>query len=274
MIPKKIRIAILSMYKNPEAPGLNYLQRLLKNENAKRPEVELSFQIFQTRYNNEMPDTRKFEAFISTGGPGSPHDGKGQKWEGEYFHFLDQVYLQDFPDQKKKFHFSICHSFQLLCKHFQIAEVNKRPDSDRYGIFFCKNLASQTDDTLYHLLPSQYLMVENRSWQCVKPVMEKMKSLGIQILSKESEDAEAALLALRISPFWLATQFHPETDPLEMKRTFEGESKKTEVVNKFGAGKWSEIMAMLEKQEPSLNDTYQTLLPGFIQEVILWNYPE
>jgi hypothetical protein len=60
-----------------------------------------------------------------------------------------------------------------------------------------------------------------------------MESLGIQILAKElnpvSPGAEPALLALRISPFWVATQFHPETNPAEMKKIYSGEKKVQEV---------------------------------------------
>jgi hypothetical protein len=126
------------------------------------------------------------------------------------------------------------------------------------------------EDPLFGKLSQPFLVVENRSWQCVQPNEERMKALGIRILAKEmnppGREAEPALLALRVSPWWLATQFHPETDPSEMKAIFSEEKKKQSVIGEHGSEKWVEIMDLLEQKNPSLAQTRDCLLPEFFRK--------
>ena len=271
MNKNNLKIAILSMYRNPQAQALIYLDALLKNESGKFRETEIHFRIFNTRYGNEMPVPEEFDAFISTGGPGNPHDGSGSDWEKNYFRFLDQMMKQDFKDGRKKFHFSICHSFQLLCIHFGIASVKKRSGETRMGLFFCRHTDEGSNDPLFGPLPNPHLIVENRNWQCIAPDENRIKDLGIRVLSRESEDPQSALLALRISPYWVATQYHPETEPEAMKALFHTHAKKEEVVSGYGQKKWEEIIRLLDEKQPSLQNTYQQLIPDFLHSAIQWN---
>ena len=261
-----IRTAILSMYRDTDAQGLLYLQNLLKQESGRYHGAEIEYRIFQTRFGNEMPETEDYDLFISTGGPGNPHDGEGMEWEKHYFKFLDELFNQNLSAEHQKFHFSICHSFQLLCRHFRIATVNRREGLPRFGIYTCSRSKEAESDSLLQKLPEKYAVVENRSWQCIESDEMRLKELGITVLSKENSNPDSALLALRINPSWLATQFHPETNPEEMRRIFLSEEKKKEVVQQYGTEKWEDIMQQLGPGN-SLLETYEILLPGFIRFV-------
>jgi GMP synthase-like glutamine amidotransferase len=272
MPEQHLNVAILSMYRDQESQGMIYLKSLLENESNTIPDLSISYQIFETRELNELPKLSDFDLFISTGGPGNPHDGIGQDWENNYFEFLKNFQAHNASGVQPKFFFSICHSFQLLCRFFDIAKVVPRPQTC-FGTFKCNLENSGKEDALFNKLPDPFYIVENRNWQCVLPDLEKMESQGIKILAKELNPepagAEPALLALRISPFWVATQFHPETNPAEMKKIYSGEKKIQEVVSKFGPVKILQILDSLNRKNPSLLDTYQCLLPEFIKSAAI-----
>ena len=262
---KKLRVAILSMYRNQESQSMLYIRSFLENQSKKHP---IAWKVFATRKSDELPQLEDYDLFISTGGPGDPHDGKGQAWENHYFDFLSQIQAHNASGVKPKFVFSICHSFQLLCRWLEIAEVIQRPKTC-FGIFPCQKEEAGKSDPLFGKLPTGFLVVENRNWQCVRPDLNKLAELGISILAKEMQapepGAEPAILGLRISPYWVATQFHPETNPAEMKELFTTPKKVKEVLESYNAAKLEEIRSMLEQRNPSLSDTFETLLPEFFR---------
>jgi GMP synthase-like glutamine amidotransferase len=266
MPDKKLRVAILSMYRNQKSQGMLYLHSFLENQSGKYP---LHWKVFATRKSDELPELNDYDIFISTGGPGDPHDGKGKDWEKHYFEFLDKIRMHNASGENPKFVFSICHSFQLLCRWLNIAEVVTRPASC-FGIFPCRLEDAGKNDPLFGMLSPGFLAVENRNWQCIRPDHNKMAEQGIGILAKEMKapapGEEPALLALRISPYWVATQFHPETNPAEMKALFATTKKEDEVLENYGIAKLEEIRSMLEQQNPSLSDTFDTLLPEFFRK--------
>lgn len=275
MPEQHLKVAVLSMYRNQESQGMKYLRLLLENESYSFPDLSISYKVFATRESNELPDLSEFDLFISTGGPGDPHDGIGQEWEKNYFEFLRKFQEHNASNVQAKFLFSICHSFQLLCRFFDIAKVVPRPETC-FGTFKCHLENSGKKDVLFAKLPDPFLIVENRNWQCIQPDLEKMESLGIQILAKElnpvSPGAEPALLALRISPFWVATQFHPETYPVEMSRVFFEPKKIKEVVEKYGTVKILQILDSINQKNPSILNTFECLLPEFIKSAVISKY--
>lgn len=258
-----LKVAILSMYPSADAQGIINIKQLLERESGKYKCVKWECTVFDVRFANHHPDPADFDVYISTGGPGDPHDGEGEEWERLYFQFLDRMYRQDFPDKRPKFLFSICHSFQLLCRHFGIAAVTKRKGNARFGVFPSSKQAAGKNDALFNQLPDPFLMVENRSWQCILVEQDRLNRLGIKVLATENQDPASALLALRITPNWIGTQFHPEAGISSMQQQH---SSRKEAINlKHGEGKWEELMKMLESLNPSLDQTHETLLPHFLQ---------
>lgn len=258
-----IKVAILSMYSNPEAAGLNNIRQLLEEQSGKYKGVHWEYTVFETRFRNQLPNPGEFDVFISTGGPGDPHDGAGADWENRYFQFLDKIFRQDFPDARPKFMFSICHSFQLLCRHFGIASVTEREEKPRFGVFSCAKNPEASDDPLFGKLQDNYLVVENRKWQCIPERNSRINQLGMKVLASENTQPNSALMALRITPNWVATQFHPEAGISSMRQQYGNQQE--EINRKHGNGKWEELMQMLSNQNPSLDSTREILLPGFLQ---------
>jgi GMP synthase-like glutamine amidotransferase len=270
MTEQHLSVAVLSMYRDQESQGMKYIRYFLDNAADFIPGLRISYRIFATRKHNELPGAEDFDVFISTGGPGDPHDGLGQDWEKNYFAFLRAFQARNQSGKNPGFLFSICHSFQLLCRFFDIAQVVPRSEPC-FGIMECRPEQAGKQDLIFGKLPDPFLVVENRSWQCIQPDEKKMHELGIAILARELHPlpgSEAALLAMRISPYWLATQFHPEANPEEMKQLFSTEKKKQEVLTEYCDEKWEGIMNFLQQQNPSLTDTYHCLLPGFFRAVL------
>ena len=75
------------------------------------------------------------DIILSSGGPGSPHDGfDDEAWCLGYRKFLDGVVEKNLktPEDAPKA-FLVCHSFEIAVLHFQVAEMVKRPTT-KFGV--------------------------------------------------------------------------------------------------------------------------------------------
>ena len=109
---ENFRIAILDMYKGVPNEGMRCIKMLVEDF-FKSKMMRPSYQIFDVRSKSEVPNIHDFDAFISSGGPGSPileHKG----WETSYFEFIEDLLKYNKKHPEKKHVFAICHSFQLL----------------------------------------------------------------------------------------------------------------------------------------------------------------
>jgi GMP synthase-like glutamine amidotransferase len=69
----------------------------------------------------ELPEINQYDIYISTGGPGDPLVGEaGTK---KYYELIDALTKWNLENQLKKHVLFICHSFQMACKHFGLAEI-------------------------------------------------------------------------------------------------------------------------------------------------------
>lgn len=267
MSPKKIRIAITSLYNNVPNQGMRSIKAIIERESLKHPNQSFEYQVFESRYLNEHPNVDEFDIFISTGGPGDPFDGIGQAWEGNYFKMLDKIQQVNSSNSgSKKFIFSICHSFQLMCRYFNIATVNKRRKPS-FGVFPCHVTWEGQQDVVFQGLDDPFYIVDSRDWQCVDPQFEKIHSIGGQILSVEKYrphvNLQQALMAIRVSPEWMGTQFHPEADPIGMRVYFNQEDKRQAAILHHGDEKFFRMLNQLEHPN-QLIKTNQLILPNFL----------
>ena len=106
---KDLRLALLDMNNNHVNQGFRNIKEISQHfkENA---DEDVSIEIFDVRYKNEIPDINDFDIFISSGGPGNPHP-EGYEWEELYKNFLDQIFEHNRNNEHKKFLFLVCHSF-------------------------------------------------------------------------------------------------------------------------------------------------------------------
>lgn len=272
-----LRIAILSMYNNIPNQGMRSIKTIIERESRRFSDIEFEYKIFETRYLNEIPSISDFDIFICTGGPGDPFDGIGQAWEGNYFKMLDAIQTNNAkPDSDKKFIFSICHSFQLMCRYFNIATVNKRVKSS-FGVFPCHITEEAAKEPVFHGLDDPFYVVDSREWQCISPDFDRIKEIGATILSLEKfrphVELEQALMSIRISPYWIGSQFHPEADPEGMRVYFAQEDKRAGAIAQHGSEKFYAMLDHLEDPD-HIWKTNHRILPNFLGSAVAELRPE
>lgn len=263
-----LRVAILSMYNDVPNQGMRSIKAILERESELLNGVRIEYQVFETRFRNEHPRVEDFDVFIGTGGPGDPFDGLGAEWETRHFAMLDEIQAINAREgSRPRFIFSICHSFQLMCRYFSVATVNRRRRSS-FGVFPCHFTEAGKSDPLFAGLGDPFFIVDSREWQCVQPDYERLQALGATVLSLEKNrphvDLEQALMAIRISPFWVGTQFHPEADPEGMRIYFNQEERRQSAIQQHGEEKF---YAMLEHLEDPGHIwlTNHSILPNFLR---------
>jgi len=274
---KSLRVAILSMYNNVPNQGMRSIKAILDRESGRYNDVVFDYTIFETRFLDEHPDIENFDVFISTGGPGDPFDGSGTSWEENYFKMLDQIQVINNEHLgPKKYIFSICHSFQLMCRYFNIATVNRRQKTS-FGVFPCHFTPEGETEPIFSGLFDPFYIVDSREWQCVEPNYDRIKQLGISILSLEKfrphVNLEQALMAIRVTPYWVGSQFHPEADPAGMRVYFAQEDKRQQTIQQHGSEKFYAMLDHLEDPDHLWN-TNHCILPNFLKSAVKNLYQE
>src|SRR5687768_11455809 len=118
-----IRIAILDLYEGQPNQGMRCLRQII-NQWAEDNLHETHCDEFDVRLLQQVPDLT-YDIYISSGGPGSPLESIGSIWEAAYFNWLSEIenWNSNALHHNKKFVFFICHSFELICRHYRLAEI-------------------------------------------------------------------------------------------------------------------------------------------------------
>lgn len=262
---KKIKLAILDMYDNHPNEGMRCIKTF-----AQQSEKFIDWEVFDVRGKEEVPNG-KFDIYISSGGPGSPFDGEGKAWEAKFFKLLDQVWAHNQNgNHRKKYFFGICHSFQLMSRHFDLGNICRRK-STAFGVFpiFKTEVAKQ--DKFFKVLPDPFYVIDSRDWQLIEPDLEKMTSLGANILSIEKKREHVplprAVMAIKLSDQMYMTQFHPEADAQGMLRYFALPEKRDHIISSHGDWKLNDMIMSLSDPD-KIPLTHHALLPGFLRSSI------
>ena len=262
-----LRIAILDMYEGRPNQGMRCLRDLL-GAFAKEQGRAIELREFEVRLRKEVPDT-SFDFYISSGGPGSPLESKGSVWEAAYFKWLGEMeaWNNDPARKKKKFIFFICHSFQLICRHYQLADVCPRK-STPFGVFPVHLLADGKNEPVFTHLADPFYAVDSRDFQVVRPNLQVFMQRGASLLCIEKERPhvpyERAIMGIRFTPYWIGTQFHPEADAIGMHQYLQMEDKKQAVIAEHGEAKWQSMTEQLSDPD-KIMWTYRHLLPDFFK---------
>jgi len=264
-----IRVAIIDLYNNEPNEGMRGIQLLL-NTHPLQPQQSMSWKIYDVRFRNEIPDM-SYDIYISTGGPGSPLPDANAVWERNYFNLIDSIFNHNAKGVgNKKYLFLICHSFQLVSRHLNIAEVTKRK-STAFGIFPIHKTEEGKKEILFKQLPDPFHTVDSRDYQVVQPNTVKLLKMGAKILALEKERPhvhyERAVMAIRFTDEIFGTQFHPEADPTGMTNYMLREDKQKHVVHHHGQDKYDEMLIHLNDDD-KLKLTQQSILPGFLRLAI------
>ncbi len=264
------RVAILDLYDGAENQGMRCLREMLQAY-ALREGLTLQVQTFDLRGKGEIPDT-SFDVYIGTGGPGDPLASEGSPWEKNFFSLLEAlVAINADPSRlQKKYAFFICHSFQLLCRHYRLGMVCRRK-SPSYGVFPVHKWGLGFAEPVFCRLCDPFYAVDSREWQVIQPDEARFRETGATLLALEKErphvPLERALMAVRFSPYFFGTQFHPEADAAGMRVYLQQEDKKEQVIRDHGAERYARMLEQLHDPEKILL-TQREVIPAFLDAAI------
>ena len=264
----KVRIAVIDMNNGTANQGMRGIQEILYRYRDEH-KLDLSFDIFDLRQKGEIPDL-DYDIYISSGGPGSPYDGEGLKWENDFFDLLTDIEkFNNNNESVKKHAFLICHSYQLGCRKFNVGEVIQRR-STAFGIFPVFLTDQGTKDLIFEGLSNPFFTVDSRDWQVVG-VDESGANQYANVLALEKErphvDLERCIMSVRFTNEIVGTQFHPEADPVGMKMYLLREDKKEAIIANHGVEKYQDMLSSLDDAN-KLERTQQVILPNFITEAL------
>ena len=265
-----IKVAILDLYFGMENEGIRGFKEILERYKTKHG-LNLTYELFDVRKNCEVPGL-EFDIYLSSGGPGSPLDSEGSEWEKKYFNLISQLEQHNKSDDpQKKYVFFVCHSFQLMCRRYQLGYINQRI-STSFGILPVHQTSAGKKDQTFKNLDDPFYAVDSRSWQVIHPNEKQFTDLGMQLLAIEKKrphvDLPRAMMAIRFSEYFIGTQFHPEADPEGMRTHLLGPDRKKEVIDEHGNDKYTQLLELLD-DEDKLQHTQNTMIPNFLDEAIL-----
>jgi len=267
---KSIRIAILDMNEGHANQGMRCIREIL-NQFGETNQLDLIWDEFDVRLERKVPDL-SYDIYISSGGPGSPLESQGSEWEKVYFGWLKKTeqWNNNAANVQKKQVLFICHSFQLVCRHYAIANVGKRK-STSFGIFPMHLLNDGKQEAIFDGLRDPFYAVDSRDYQVTEPNHNKLQQMGATILAIEKErphvPLERAIMAIRFNENMIGTQFHPEADAVGMSLHLQTPEKKKTVIDNYGEEKWQSMIDHLNDPE-KIMWTYAHILPNFLLHAV------
>jgi homoserine O-succinyltransferase len=264
MTESTIKIAILDMYDGEPNQGMRCIIDIIGRFNQL-----VSFKIFDVRGKAEFPSIKEYDIYISTGGPGNPLIGDGN-WDLKFYDFIDKLSEWNKEHTVKKHVLFICHSFQMACKHFGIAEVTKRKQTS-FGVMKVHKTAEGLNDPLYEGLPDPFYAIDSRDYQVVQPKLSMFTKKGAKIISLEKirdhVQYERAIMAVRFSDYFVGTQFHPEADPISYIANLKNKEKREKIIQMKGKSKFRDMLEDLLDEE-KIYKTNETIIPNFLRIAI------
>lgn len=259
-----IKVAILDMYNGEPNQGMRCIIDVIN-----RFTPVISFEIFDVRKKAELPNIEKFDIYISSGGPGNPLVGDGE-WDVKYYEFIDSLHRWNMEKEVKKHVLFICHSFQMACKHFGLAEITKRNDTS-FGVMTIHKTKEGISDPLFEGLDDPFYAIDSRDYQVVQPNLSVFKAKGAKIISLEKirdyVQFERAIMAVRFTDYFVGTQFHPEADPISFISHLRNKEVKDKIRKMKGKRKFRNMLEDL-LDDDKIYRTNETLIPNFLRIAI------
>ncbi|OYX84845.1 MAG: GMP synthase [Flavobacteriales bacterium 32-34-25] len=264
MRKKSITIAILDMYNGEPNQGMRCIIDIV---NRFTPFV--CFKIFDVRGKCELPEIDQFDIYISSGGPGNPLEGDGE-WDVKYFAFIDAIVKWNNENPIKKHVLFICHSYQMACKHFGLAEITKRNDTS-FGVMTIHKTKDGLKDLLFEGLSDPFYAIDSRDYQVIQPKLSVFAKKGAKIISLEKirdhVQYERAIMAVRFTDHLVGTQFHPEADPISFLSHLRNKDVKEKIRKMKGKRKFRNMLEDLVDDD-KIYRTNETLIPNFLRSAI------
>lgn len=260
-----INIAVLDLYEGEANEGMRGIRQLIEAF-ASDCNLPVNYHLFDVRLKAEVPDL-SFDAYISSGGPGSPLESEGSVWEQKYFSLMDSIHQHNATHPESKKHvLLICHSFQLYCRYYGYGLVSKRK-STSFGVMPVHKTKKGKEDPLFRSLSDPMWAVDSRDYQITQPDQEKIEENGGAILCIEKYrphvKLERAIMSIRFNDAIIGTQFHPEADAAGIRMYLLRDDKKQFVTEKYGEKKYRDMLNKLNDPDKIML-TYLTVVPRFL----------
>jgi homoserine O-succinyltransferase len=261
-----VRVAILDLYEGQANQGMRCIRELL-TEYSRTHNIELQYDEYEVRLQHHVPDL-SYDIYISSGGPGSPLDSEGSAWETAYWGWLKAIegYNADPATIQPKQVLFICHSFQLICRHYGVGKVTHRK-STAFGVFPVHMLEGAAHEPVFAGLRDPFYAVDSRSYQVIQPNPDVVSAMGGQLLAIEKErphvPLERAIMSIRFNEFMIGTQFHPEADATGMSMYLQREDRKQTVIAEHGEEKWKSMITQLNDPD-KIRWTNSHVIPNFL----------
>lgn len=259
-----VKLAILDLNNNTPNLGIGRLKDLVAAfGNA------YEYEVFDVRGKNDIPDM-SFDVYLSSGGPGSPHEGDGV-WDKQFYQWMEDVWNWNHEEENSpKQVFFICHSFQMACIHFGIGDVTLR-QKPSFGIFPTEKTREGRQESLFEGLPESFHVADFRDWQVINPNLAQISALGASILALEKDrphvPLERAVMAVRFSEDIIGTQFHPEADAAGMLHHFTDAERRKKIIASHSEKKYLEMIDHLHDPD-KIGLTQRIILPLFLSKAL------
>jgi GMP synthase-like glutamine amidotransferase len=267
---RQLKVAILDMNEGLPNQGMRCIREIL-HWWGKANNCDIQYDEYEVRQKLQLPNL-SYDVYISSGGPGSPLESKGTEWENLYFAWIAAVeeWNNNSDNFPKKQVFFICHSFQLACRYFNVANVCARK-STAFGVFPVHMLHAGEKEPVFEGLPEPFYAVDSRDYQVIEPNKKKLFEMGGHVLAIEKDRPhvpyERAVMAIRFNENFIGTQFHPEADATGMSMYLQREDKKKTVIENHGEPKWKSMIEQLNDPDKIML-TYKHILPNFLSLAI------
>ncbi len=265
-----LRLSLVDMNNGVPNEAVRCFRRLLDafaaRVRAANPRLSVVQEHVQPRNLGELP-SRQADLILSSGGPGSPHDGWEEPWCTGYRLFLDSVLdrTAQHPDTAPAA-FVVCHSFELAIQHFRFAEMARRQEL-KFAIFpaYVTEEGSRCD--FLQPFGERLFVWEHRRYQAVALDVPRLHQQQGALLARESrpgrDDKGEAVLALRFGPGLEGSQFHPEADRPGVLAWIHRPEHTTALRDAYGHSLLERMMKTLD--DPGrLARTYALLIPGWL----------
>ena len=268
------RIAIIDLYDGVKNEGMRCIKGIIQ-QYSDQNDIKIIYEVFELRNKNEIPDLN-FDAYISSGGPGSPLDTADTEWEKQYFLLMNSIRDWNLAhSEQPKNVFLICHSFQIFSRYYKFGKVSKRY-STSFGIFPMHITKRGQEEQLFSQLTDPFWGVDSRDYQVIQPNYSKLRRTGGSVICIEKNrphvPLERAVMAMRFNKNFFGTQFHPEADPVGMLYYLNTDEKKSNVIENHGIEKYNDMIDHLNDPDKIVL-THSTILPAFLELVVGMNEP-
>jgi GMP synthase-like glutamine amidotransferase len=203
---------------------------------------------------------------LSSGGPGSPFDGDGEKWVADYAAFLDGIVDDNVKhDGRGRAVFTICYSFEMAVRHFAVAEVAPRA-SRKFGVMPVYTTSDGRGHPLLAPFGDRLFAFEHRNWEAIGLDESALGKHGGRLLARESRDGVSkgeALMAFDFAPGVEGVQFHPEADRPGVLAWVARPDQAEAFKLAYGITTYERMLKTLDNPE-RLARTFSLLIPGWM----------